>query len=45
MGCAACARHALPKVHSDVATPLVWRVSEQSPPLVPLRDLLAGWRA
>jgi DNA-binding transcriptional LysR family regulator len=33
-------RHALPKVHGDVVTPLVWRASEQSPALVALRELL-----
>lgn len=37
----AVARHALPKVHSDVVTPLIWRVSGQSPALAALRDLLA----
>jgi DNA-binding transcriptional LysR family regulator len=41
---AAIARHPLPKVHSDVVTPLVWRVSGQSQALVALRDLLAGLR-
>jgi DNA-binding transcriptional LysR family regulator len=41
---AAVARHALPKVHSDVVTPLVWRVSGQSPALVALRELLARRR-
>jgi hypothetical protein len=35
-------RHNLPKVHSDVVTPLIWRLSGQSPALVALRDLLAG---
>ena len=39
---AAVARHALPKVHSEVVTPLIWRVSGQSPALAALRDLLAG---
>ncbi len=38
---AAVTRHALPKVHSDVVTPLVWRAAEQSPALVALRELLA----
>jgi len=38
-------RHALPKVHSDVVTPLVWRASGQSPALVALRELLARRRA
>ena len=42
---AAVARHALPKVHSDVVTPLVWRASEQSPALVALRELLARQRS
>jgi DNA-binding transcriptional LysR family regulator len=42
---AAVTRHALPKVHSDVVTPLIWRVSGQSPALVALRDLLAGRRS
>ena len=41
---AAVARHALPKVHSDVVTPLIWRVSGQSPALVALRDLLLRQR-
>ena len=38
-------RHALPKVHSDVVTPLIWRASEQSPALVALRDLLVRQRS
>ena len=42
---AAVTRHVLPKVHSDVVTPLVWRASEQSPALVALRDLLARQRS
>jgi DNA-binding transcriptional LysR family regulator len=42
---AAVTRHALPKVHSDVVTPLVWRASEQSPALVALRDLLESQRS
>ena len=42
---AAVTRHALPKVHSDVVTPLVWRASGQSPALVALRELLARRRA
>jgi DNA-binding transcriptional LysR family regulator len=37
---AAVTRHALPKLHSDVVTPLIWRASEQSPALVALRELL-----
>ena len=36
---AAVTRHALPKLHSDVVTPLIWRASEQSPALVALRQL------
>jgi DNA-binding transcriptional LysR family regulator len=42
---AAVTRHALPKVHSDVVTPLIWRASEQSPALVALRDLLVRQRS
>jgi len=38
-------RHALPKVHGDVVTPLVWRASEQSPALAALRELLARQRS
>jgi DNA-binding transcriptional LysR family regulator len=38
-------RHALPKVHSDVVTPLIWRASEQSPALVALRELLVRQRS
>jgi DNA-binding transcriptional LysR family regulator len=41
---AAVARHALPRVHSDVVTPLVWRASGQSPALAALRDLLSTQR-
>lgn len=41
---AAVTRHPLPKVHSDVVTPLIWRASEQSPALLGLRDLLSGQR-
>jgi DNA-binding transcriptional LysR family regulator len=41
---AAVTRHALPKVHSDVVTPLIWRASEQSPALVALRELLVRQR-
>jgi len=37
---AAVTRHALPKLHSDVVTPLIWRASEQSAALVALRELL-----
>ena len=42
---AAVTRHTLPKVHSDVVTPLIWRASEQSPALVALRDLLVRQRS
>jgi DNA-binding transcriptional LysR family regulator len=42
---AAVTRHALPKVHSDVVTPLIWRASEQSPALVALRELLVRPRS
>ena len=42
---AAVTRHPLPKVHSDVVTPLIWRAAEQSPALMALRNLLAGQRA
>ena len=42
---AAVTRHALPKVHSDVVTPLIWRTSEQSPALVALRELLVRQRS
>jgi DNA-binding transcriptional LysR family regulator len=42
---AAVTRHALPKVHGDLVTPLVWRASEQSPALVALRELLARQRS
>jgi len=42
---AAVTRHALPKVHSDVVTPLIWRASEQSPALVALRELLVRQRS
>jgi DNA-binding transcriptional LysR family regulator len=34
------ARHALPKVHADVTTPLIWRGGEQSPALAALREVL-----
>ena len=33
------ARHALPKVHGQVTTPLIWRSADQSPALVALRTL------
>ena len=42
---AAVTRHALPKVHSDVVTPLIWRASESSPALVALRELLVRPRS
>ena len=42
---AAVTRHALPKVHSEVVTPLIWRASEQSPALVALRELLVRQRS
>ena len=38
-------RHALPKVHGNIVTPLIWRASEQSPALVALQELLARHRA
>ena len=37
--CAAVAIHALPRVLSDVSTPLIWRSAEQTPPVVALREL------
>jgi DNA-binding transcriptional LysR family regulator len=42
---AAVTRHALPKLHSDVVTPLIWRAAEQSPALVALRELLVRPRS
>jgi DNA-binding transcriptional LysR family regulator len=33
-------RHALPKIHSHVVTPLIWRASEQPAALAALRELL-----
>ena len=42
---AAVTRHALPKVHSDVVTPLICLASEQSPALVALRELLVRPRS
>ena len=42
---AAVTRHALPKLHSDVVTPLLWRAAEQSPALVALRELLVRPRS
>ena len=35
------ARHRLPRVRSDVVTPLVWRRNDNAPALAALRDLLA----
>jgi DNA-binding transcriptional LysR family regulator len=37
--CAAVAVHSLPKVLSDVSTPLVWRSGEQAPAVLALREL------
>lgn len=37
--CALVAIHSLPKVLSDVSTPLIWRSGEQAPPVVALREL------
>ena len=34
------ARHALPKVFSEVVTPLIWRAAEASPSVIALRELL-----
>ena len=39
------ARHALPKVHSRVVTPLIWRASDHSPAVMALRKLAASVRA
>jgi len=38
--CALVAIHPLPKVLSDVSTPLLWRSGEQTPPVVALRELM-----
>lgn len=38
--CALVAVHALPKVLSDVLTPLIWRSGEQPPPVVALRQVM-----
>jgi DNA-binding transcriptional LysR family regulator len=38
--CALVAIHPLPKVLSDVSTPLIWRSGEQTPPVVALRELM-----
>src|SRR6185295_18165234 len=37
-------RHALPKVHSDLVTQLIWRRTEASPCVQALRKLLIGTR-
>jgi DNA-binding transcriptional LysR family regulator len=42
---AAVTRHALPKVHSDIVTPLIWRAAEQSLALSALRELLVRQRS
>jgi DNA-binding transcriptional LysR family regulator len=34
------ARHALPKVHANVVTPLIWRAGEEPPSLAALRQVL-----
>ncbi|MFI4931885.1 MAG: LysR substrate-binding domain-containing protein [Burkholderiales bacterium] len=39
---AAVARHALPKVHGQVTTPLIWRAADPSPALLALRKVLAA---
>jgi DNA-binding transcriptional LysR family regulator len=38
--CALVAIHRLPKVFSDVSTPLIWRSGEHTPPVVALRELM-----
>ena len=38
-------RHAIPKVHANITTPLVWRPGEISPPVLALRTLIASTRA
>jgi DNA-binding transcriptional LysR family regulator len=38
---AAVARHALPKVHGQVTTPLIWRAADQSAALLALRKVVA----
>jgi DNA-binding transcriptional LysR family regulator len=38
--CALVAIHSLPKVLSDVSTPLIWRTGEHTPPVVALRELM-----
>jgi DNA-binding transcriptional LysR family regulator len=37
---AAVARHALPKVHGQVVTPLIWRAADQSAALLALRKVI-----
>ena len=39
---AAVARHALPKVHGQVTTPLIWRAADHSAALLALRKVLAA---
>jgi DNA-binding transcriptional LysR family regulator len=39
---AALARHALPKVHGERVTPLIWRSADQSPALLALRKVVAA---
>ena len=38
--CALVAVHSLPKVLSDVSTPLIWRSGEKAPPVVALRQMM-----
>lgn len=38
------ARHALPKVHSQVVTPLIWRAEDRSPAVMALRELAVDIR-
>jgi DNA-binding transcriptional LysR family regulator len=38
--CSLVAVHSLPKVLSDVSTPLVWRTAEQSPAVIALRQMM-----
>jgi DNA-binding transcriptional LysR family regulator len=35
-------RHAIPKAHAEITTPLVWRRNEVSPPVFALRTLVAS---
>jgi DNA-binding transcriptional LysR family regulator len=39
VNCAAVGVHSMPKILSNVATPLIWRTAEQTPSLVALREL------